>query len=232
MSSELATSYAALILTDDHVEITVKYRSNNTTSSNDRRRWMNGYNNHCNSGLNRWPIVFFQSTASYSFASNRLTAVAQRHLASTQRVSSPPIDELQLKTDFNLLCTVNLGGTAGYSSTPAATEQLTLHPASTRDNDNADNEEEPLCFSSDKLQTLLKAANVEVESIWTSLFAKALEGKDVAAMLSNVGAAGSAPAAGAAAPAGGAAAAEEKAEEKKEEAKEESDDDMGFGLFD
>ena len=77
----------------------------------------------------------------------------------------------------------------------------------------------------------MKAANVEVESIWTSLFAKALEGKDVAAMLSNVGAAGSAPAAGAAAPAGGAAAAEEKAEEKKEEAKEESDDDMGFGTL-
>ncbi|KAF9939049.1 hypothetical protein BGZ75_001469 [Mortierella antarctica] len=86
-------------------------------------------------------------------------------------------------------------------------------------------------ITSDKLQTLLKAANVEVESIWTSLFAKALEGKDVAAMLSNVGAAGSAPAAGGVA-AAGAAAVEEKAEEKKEEAKEESDDDMGFGLFD
>ncbi|KAI7829880.1 60s acidic ribosomal protein-domain-containing protein [Gamsiella multidivaricata] len=88
-------------------------------------------------------------------------------------------------------------------------------------------------ITSDKLQTLLKGANVEVESIWTSLFAKALEGKDVAAMLSNVGAAGAAPAAGgAAAAAGGAAAAVEKAEEKKEEPKEESDDDMGFGLFD
>ncbi|KAG0094100.1 60S acidic ribosomal protein P1 [Podila epicladia] len=44
-------------------------------------------------------------------------------------------------------------------------------------------------ITSDKLQTLLKAANVEVESIWTSLFAKALQGKDVEAMLSNVGAA-------------------------------------------
>ena len=80
------------------------------------------------------------------------------------------------------------------------------------------------------MQTLLKAANVEVESIWTSLFAKALAGKDVEAMLSNVGAAGSAPAAGAVA-ATGAAATAEKAEEKKEEAKEESDDDMGFGMF-
>ncbi|KAG0345441.1 hypothetical protein BG004_003704 [Podila humilis] len=86
-------------------------------------------------------------------------------------------------------------------------------------------------ITSDKLQTLLKAANVEVESIWTSLFAKALQGKDVEAMLSNVGAAGAAPAGGAAAPAAGAAAAEEKKEEKVEE-KEESDDDMGFGLFD
>ena len=76
----------------------------------------------------------------------------------------------------------------------------------------------------------MKAANVEVESIWTSLFAKALAGKDVEAMLSNVGAAGSAPAAGAVA-ATGAAATAEKAEEKKEEAKEESDDDMGFGMF-
>ncbi|KAG0230910.1 hypothetical protein BGW41_002360 [Actinomortierella wolfii] len=84
----------------------------------------------------------------------------------------------------------------------------------------------------DKLQTLLKAANIELESIMTALFAKALEGKNVAEMLTNVGAAGAAPAAGAAAPAGGAAAAEEKAEEKKEEAKEESDEDMGFGLFD
>ncbi|KAF9352530.1 hypothetical protein BGX34_012108 [Mortierella sp. NVP85] len=88
-------------------------------------------------------------------------------------------------------------------------------------------------ITSDKLQTLVKAAGVEVETIWTSLFAKALEGKDVAAMLSNVGSGGAAPAAaGGAAPAVGGAAAEEKKEEKKEEAKEESDDDMGFGLFD
>ncbi|KAG0255654.1 hypothetical protein BG011_004985 [Mortierella polycephala] len=129
MSSELATSYAALILTDDNVEITVKYRS-----------------------------------------------------------SIPPPNHYHrcIRRRYSV---------------------------------------------SDKLQTLLKAANVEVESIWTSLFAKALDGKDVAAMLSNVGAAGAAAPAGGAA-AGAADAAEEKAEEKKEEAKEESDDDMGFGLFD
>jgi len=91
--------------------------------------------------------------------------------------------------------------------------------------------------SSDKLQTLLKAAKVEdVEPIWCSLFAKALEGKDVKDLLLNVGSGGGAaavasgPSAGAGG-AGGAAAEEAKAEEKEEE-KEESDEDMGFGLFD
>ncbi|TVY41395.1 60S acidic ribosomal protein P1 [Lachnellula cervina] len=86
----------------------------------------------------------------------------------------------------------------------------------------------------DKLQTLIKAAGVdEVEPIWTSLFAKALEGKDVKELLLNVGSGGgaaAAPAAGGAA--GGEAAAEEAKPEEKEEAKEESDEDMGFGLFD
>ncbi|KAK3327116.1 60S acidic ribosomal protein P1 [Cercophora scortea] len=89
-------------------------------------------------------------------------------------------------------------------------------------------------ITSDKIQTLIKAANVvDVEPIWASLFAKALEGKDVKDLLSNVGSGGSAaaaPAAGTAAAAGGAAE-ETKVEEKVEE-KEESDDDMGFGLFD
>ncbi|KAL8850151.1 MAG: hypothetical protein Q9221_004912 [Calogaya cf. arnoldii] len=87
----------------------------------------------------------------------------------------------------------------------------------------------------DKLQTLIKAANIDdVESIWTTLFAKALEGKNVKDMLLNVGSGGGA----AAAPTGGAgggateAAPEEVKEEKKEEEKEESDEDMGFGLFD
>ncbi|KAF5865585.1 hypothetical protein ETB97_003002 [Aspergillus alliaceus] len=79
--------------------------------------------------------------------------------------------------------------------------------------------------TADKLQTLLTAAKVQdVEPIWTSIFAKALEGKDIKDLLTNVGSAGAA--APAAAAAGGAA------EEKKEEEKEESDEDMGFGLFD
>merc|ERR1712093_432538 len=75
-------------------------------------------------------------------------------------------------------------------------------------------------ITADKLQTLISAAKIDVEPIWTQLFAKALEGKDVKELLLNVGSgsgAAAAPAAG-----GAAAPAEEKAEEK-----EESDDDMG-----
>ncbi|KAG2007496.1 60s acidic ribosomal protein [Coprinopsis cinerea AmutBmut pab1-1] len=89
-------------------------------------------------------------------------------------------------------------------------------------------------ITSDKIVALTSAANVELEPIWASLLAKALEGKNVKELLSNVGSGGGAPAPGAAAAAGGAAAAAEEApkEEKKEEEKEESDDDMGFGLFD
>ncbi|KAJ5913571.1 Ribosomal protein 60S [Penicillium tannophilum] len=87
-------------------------------------------------------------------------------------------------------------------------------------------------ISADKIQTLLSAAKIqEVEPIWATIFAKALEGKDIKDMLTNVGSAGPAPAAGAAAAGGAAAPAEAAAEEKVEE-KEESDDDMGFGLFD
>ncbi|KAG9245052.1 60S acidic ribosomal protein P1 [Calycina marina] len=89
-------------------------------------------------------------------------------------------------------------------------------------------------ITTDKLTTLIKAAGIEdIEPIWASLFAKALEGKDVKDLLLNVGSGGGAAAApsGGAATAGGAAPAEEKAEEKEEE-KEESDEDMGFGLFD
>ncbi|KAI0740399.1 60s acidic ribosomal protein-domain-containing protein [Earliella scabrosa] len=89
-------------------------------------------------------------------------------------------------------------------------------------------------ITADKITALTTAADVELEPIWASLLAKALEGKNVKELLSNVGAGGAGPAAAAAPAAGGAAAAAEapKEEEKKEEEKEESDDDMGFGLFD
>jgi large subunit ribosomal protein LP1 len=92
--------------------------------------------------------------------------------------------------------------------------------------------DEGLEISADKIQTLIGAAKVEeIEPIWATIFAKALEGKDVKDLLTNVGSAGPAAAGGAPA-AGGAAAPAEAAAEEKEEEKEESDDDMGFGLFD
>jgi len=75
----------------------------------------------------------------------------------------------------------------------------------------------------DKLNTLIKAAGItDVEPIWATLFAKALEGKNVKDMLLNVGSGGGAPAAAPAAggaPAGGAAAEAAPAEEEKEEGK-------------
>ncbi|KAL3494621.1 hypothetical protein BJX62DRAFT_197754 [Aspergillus germanicus] len=80
--------------------------------------------------------------------------------------------------------------------------------------------DEGIEITADKLQTLLTAAKVqEVEPIWTSIFAKALEGKDIKDLLTNVGSAGAAApaAAGGAAPAAGgdaAAPAEEKEEGK------------------
>merc|ERR1712023_187819 len=81
-------------------------------------------------------------------------------------------------------------------------------------------------ITAEKLSAVIKASGNEVEPYWPMLFAKALKGADVGALLSNIGSAG--PAAG-----GGAAAAgpAEVVEEKKEEKKEEPEDvDMG-GLF-
>ncbi|KAJ3393134.1 RNA-binding RNA processing protein rpp1 [Lobulomyces angularis] len=83
-----------------------------------------------------------------------------------------------------------------------------------------------------KMKTLIEAAGVDIESIWPTLFAKALDGKNLNDMLMNVGAGGAAPAATGGAPAaGGSAAAAEVKEEVKEE--EEDSDEGGFGgLFD
>ncbi|KAK9729382.1 hypothetical protein K7432_000265 [Basidiobolus ranarum] len=86
-------------------------------------------------------------------------------------------------------------------------------------------------ITADKLSTLTKAAGVDVEPVWASLFAKALAGKNIGDLLMNVGAGGAAPAAASGA-AAGASTEDAPAAEEKEEAKEESDDDMGFGLFD
>lgn len=96
-------------------------------------------------------------------------------------------------------------------------------------------QDDEVAVTAEKIQTVLKAANVNVEPYWPGLFAKALEGVDVKALISNVGSGvGAAPAAGAPAAGGAApaAAADKKEEKKKEEEEEEEDDDMGFGLFD
>ena len=76
-------------------------------------------------------------------------------------------------------------------------------------------------LQADKLTALITAAKIpDVEPIWASLFAKALEGKDVKDMLMNVGsgggAAAAAPAGGAGAAAGGAAEEAPKEAEKEE----------------
>lgn len=86
-------------------------------------------------------------------------------------------------------------------------------------------------ITSDKLQTLTKAAGATVDGVWADIFARALEGRDLKEILFSFAA--SAPAASSGAAATGAASeAAPAAEEAKEEEKEESDDDMGFGLFD
>ncbi|EDW77707.1 large ribosomal subunit protein P1 [Drosophila tropicalis] len=96
--------------------------------------------------------------------------------------------------------------------------------------------DDDVAVTGEKISTILKAANVEVEPYWPGLFAKALEGVNVKDLITNIGSGvGAAPAGGAAAPAAAAAPAggeAKKEEKKKEEESDVSDDDMGFGLFD
>ncbi|XP_076892975.1 uncharacterized protein LOC143544870 [Bidens hawaiensis] len=89
---------------------------------------------------------------------------------------------------------------------------------------------------SEKIAALLKAANVDCESYWPSLFAKLAEKKNIEDLIMNVGVGGggggatavAAPAAG-----GAAAAAASAVEEKKEDPKDdESEDDFVCNLFD
>uniref|UniRef100_A0A5B7C569 Putative 60S acidic ribosomal protein P1 isoform X4 n=1 Tax=Davidia involucrata TaxID=16924 RepID=A0A5B7C569_DAVIN len=88
--------------------------------------------------------------------------------------------------------------------------------------------------TAEKIAALVKAANVDVESYWPSLFAKLAEKRNIEDLIMNVGSGGGGAPVAVAAPAGGggAAAAAPPPEEKKEEPKEESDEDMGFSLFD
>lgn len=55
-----------------------------------------------------------------------------------------------------------------------------------------------LFLQGEKIQTILKAANVDVEPYWPGLFAKALETTNVKELITNIGSAvGAAPAGGA-----------------------------------
>merc|ERR1712096_182746 len=94
--------------------------------------------------------------------------------------------------------------------------------------------DDDVAITGEKIQTILKAAGVDVEPYWPGLFAKALESCNIKDLITNVGSGvGAAPAAGgSAAPAAAADAGAAKEEKKVESEKEESDDDMGFGLFD
>ncbi|XP_043687773.1 60S acidic ribosomal protein P1-like [Telopea speciosissima] len=93
-----------------------------------------------------------------------------------------------------------------------------------------------IAVTAEKIATVVKAANVTVESYWPSLFAKLVEKRNIEDLIMNVGSGGGGAPVAVAAPSGGgggaAQAAAPAAEEKKEEPKEESDDDMGFSLFD
>ncbi|KAM5568059.1 large ribosomal subunit protein P1-like [Rosa sericea] len=83
-------------------------------------------------------------------------------------------------------------------------------------------------ITAENIATLVKSANVAVESYWPRLLANFVEKRNLEDLIMN--AVGSAPAPVAmAAPAVGAATP--AVEEKKEEPEEESDDDMIIDLF-
>ncbi|RAL50293.1 hypothetical protein DM860_007967 [Cuscuta australis] len=89
--------------------------------------------------------------------------------------------------------------------------------------------------TAEKIATVVKSANVNVESYWPSLFAKLCEKRNIEDLIMNVGTGGGGGGAvtvAAPAASGGAAASAAPAAEEKEEPKEESDGEMGFSLFD
>ncbi|KAG5617355.1 hypothetical protein H5410_017179 [Solanum commersonii] len=89
-------------------------------------------------------------------------------------------------------------------------------------------------ITAEKIATVVKAANISVESYWPSLFAKLFEKRDIEDLILTVGTGGGPAVAVAAAPVGGGGGggAAPAAEEKKEEMKEDSDEDLGLSLFD
>ena len=84
-------------------------------------------------------------------------------------------------------------------------------------------------ITADKLNKLIEAAGVKIESYWVDLFADYFKNHDVTEMVKGVNLGG----AGGAAPAAAGAAAEEAKEEKKEEEEAAAPLDLGdmFGDF-
>nr|AKE98494.1 60S ribosomal protein P1 [Toxoplasma gondii RH] len=85
--------------------------------------------------------------------------------------------------------------------------------------------------TAENIQKLVVASGNTVEPYMPTLFARALQGQNIADLISNAGACAAAAPAAAAPVAGGDAGAAPAKEEKKEEPEEE-EDDMGFSLFD
>ncbi|XP_043849541.1 60S acidic ribosomal protein P1-like [Dromiciops gliroides] len=99
--------------------------------------------------------------------------------------------------------------------------------------------DDKVTVTEEKTNVPIKARGVNVDLFWPGLLAKPLNNVNIASLICNVGAGGTALAPGDDAPSGGAAPAsiaapaeEKKKEEAKREESKESDDDMGFGLFD
>ena len=84
-----------------------------------------------------------------------------------------------------------------------------------------------LDITAEKLSKIIKASGNEVDPYWPMLFAKALKGQDVGAMLANIGSAGGAAGPAAAGPA--AAAADEPAKKEEEKPAEEAVEVDGMG---
>ncbi|GMR57326.1 hypothetical protein PMAYCL1PPCAC_27521 [Pristionchus mayeri] len=90
-----------------------------------------------------------------------------------------------------------------------------------------------LPITGDKIATILRAANVTVEPFWPGLFAMALEGVNVANLISSVACSvGDGAPAASAAPSGDAPVAAGSSAMNKGDEDSEDDQDLGFGLFD
>lgn len=90
--------------------------------------------------------------------------------------------------------------------------------------------------TTERIQTLLQAANADVEPYWPGIFSNALTLISLKDLISNIsagaGSGGLPQLATDSTQAETGAGNDPKKEDKKEEGEEEEDDDMGFGLFD